>query len=124
MTRGYRQPLPLLVRLERNSIWDGDCHLWTGTTCRSGYGQMMTGSRTDGTRRLQMTHRVAFREQHELEIPDDMHVDHICRVRRCWAKAHLQLLTPAENCSVVTEELAVVRRLNLMKARTVRWMPR
>ena len=36
------------------------CHQWRGYVNEKGYGYLMVGSRTDGTRRVGAAHRVAW----------------------------------------------------------------
>jgi hypothetical protein len=67
------------------------CWLWTGSTLKNGYGNLMG---TDG--RNQYAHRVA----HVLfigPIPEGYEVDHLCRVRNCVKPAHLEAVTRQEN---------------------------
>ena len=68
----------------------GPCWLWTGALDPKGYGRI--GDR--GATRL--VHRVAY----ELvlgSIPDDLPLDHLCRVSGCVNPAHLEPVTSAEN---------------------------
>lgn len=71
------------------------CWLWTGTTLR-GYGQFGIGSKTDGTRRMTYAHRWAY-EHFVGPIPDDLQLDHLCRVPACVNPAHLEPVTQLEN---------------------------
>lgn len=71
-----------------------DCWLWTGTLTKEkegeGYGQFKVNGRTI------VAHRFAWELVNE-EIPADLVVDHLCRVRRCVRPEHLELVTPYEN---------------------------
>lgn len=67
----------------------GECWLWTGYVMPNGYGQF----RLDGKARL--VHRISARMV--AEIPEGMHIDHTCRVRRCVNPAHLQAVTQQQN---------------------------
>jgi HNH endonuclease len=67
---------------------EGGCWLWTGGRFPAGYGSISIGNETH------LVHRVVYQAIHG-PIPDDLFVDHICRVRACIR--HLELVTPAEN---------------------------
>lgn len=70
------------------------CWLWAGAISsgpRGGYGYFTVASR------VTPAHRVAW----ELwcgPIPEDLTVDHLCRVRNCVRPSHLRLATHRENC--------------------------
>ena len=68
------------------------CWLWTGAIGAGGYGNIY--NRT--TRRVDLAHRTFF-EIFVGPIPAGMHVDHVCRVRRCVYFGHLRAVTPREN---------------------------
>ena len=65
------------------------CWLWTGSTAR-GYGRFSF----EGSPKL--AHRVAY-STHFGSIENGMHLDHLCRVRRCVNPLHLEPVTGAEN---------------------------
>ena len=69
------------------------CWLWTGALTAAGYGQIGTGGRRDPK-------VYAHRYVYELlvgPIPEGLHIDHLCRVRKCVNPAHLEPVTQGEN---------------------------
>ena len=68
----------------------GDCWQWTGYTDRDGYGKVYH----NGGQKL--THRLVW-ETLVGPIPEDMEIDHLCRVRACVNPDHLEPVTHAEN---------------------------
>lgn len=74
------------------------CHLWTGST-NLGYGRFKFAGKS------YLAHRVAWELVHGC-IPKGMHVDHVCRNRRCCNPAHLRVVTPRQNVLENSEGLA------------------
>ena len=70
--------------------WTG-CWLWTASTHRDGYGEMRNRKGEKDK-----AHRISY-EMYKGKIPDELCVDHICRVRACVNPDHLRLLTPTQN---------------------------
>lgn len=66
------------------------CWLWTGTLNPKGYANFSAGGTTV------IAHRWAF-ERFVGPIPDGLHIDHLCRVRRCVNPDHLEAVTLTEN---------------------------
>jgi hypothetical protein len=73
----------------------GRCWLWTGYLDPAGYGGFSPGTRKSmpGVR----AHRWAYQDVRG-PIPDDLPLDHLCRVRSCVNPAHLDPVTIGENC--------------------------
>lgn len=74
----------------------GECWEWIAYRNHDGYGRLVIGSRTDGTRRLAMAHRVAW-EIAKGPIPDELRVLHRCDNPPCCRPEHLFLGTQADN---------------------------
>lgn len=66
------------------------CWLWNGNKTKAGYGKFKVDGRDD------MAHRVVYRLIVD-EIPEGLHIDHLCRVRACVNPSHLEPVTHAEN---------------------------
>lgn len=70
---------------------DGDCWRWVGATNRYGYGNFVSDDgRTWRAHRWAYTHLVG-------DIPDGLHLDHLCRNRWCVNPWHLDPVTPRVN---------------------------
>lgn len=67
------------------------CLLWLGNLDRHGYGRLnWKGMRT------RFAHRIAYQARYGA-LPDDLVLDHKCRVRCCINTDHLEPVTSAEN---------------------------
>lgn len=77
-----------------NTIWKGDCLIWTGRKNDDGYGVMKIAGKAIGA------HRYAWEREHGT-IPKEprREVDHKCHTPACVNKNHLRLATPGQNNS-------------------------
>jgi hypothetical protein len=88
-----RLPARFWSKVERGAL---GCWLWSGSQLPFGYGMFMTGSRTDGSRRVVVAHRFAY-ERLVGPIAAGLQIDHLCSVPPCVNPAHLEPVTPLEN---------------------------
>lgn len=88
------KPIPSLTHEQAQRFWakvqkTETCWNWTACLVQ-GYGQVGIGAKQYGA------HRVSYVLMFG-EIPDGLHIDHLCRNRRCVNPAHMELVTNAEN---------------------------
>src|SRR5262245_43846462 len=82
------------------------CWLWLGSLDRGGYGRVSSKGWRGCRNRL--AHRLAY-EAFISPIPDELTLDHRCRVRSCVNPAHLRPVTRGENTLATnSENLAAV----------------
>lgn len=75
-------------KIDRNG--PNGCWLWTGALFRNGYGEV----------HFEKKQRLAHRVVYQLivgPIPDDLQIDHLCRVRSCVNPSHMELVTQEVN---------------------------
>lgn len=74
-----------------------ECWEWTGARKRSGYGSFCSGAKDGNGRGVVVgAHRWAY-ESLRAEIPDGLHIDHLCRNPGCVNPWHMEPVTAAEN---------------------------
>ncbi len=84
-------PKPLLERwLKFIRPVESGCWLWTGYISSNGYGKMTIGKTRPNA------HIVGYK-LYRGPVPDDLELDHLCRVRACVNPDHLEAVTHREN---------------------------
>lgn len=79
------------VEKRANGCWE-----WTANKNNQGYGLIRTGSLSDGSRRMELAHRVSLKIS-GIHIPDGYDVDHLCKNTICVNPSHLEPVTTEEN---------------------------
>lgn len=82
---------PIRQRLEDKSIKQGECIAWKGAVSSSGYGVIGAGQG-----KIDYVHRVSYRI-HIGEIPDSLHIDHLCSKKLCVNPDHLEAVSQKLN---------------------------
>jgi hypothetical protein len=85
----------LWEKVDKDSDPNG-CWIWTASFNTYGYGQLMIGSRTDGSRTLATTHRLAY-QLTKGDIDPSLEIDHLCRNRKCCNPDHLEAVPHSVN---------------------------
>ena len=90
------RPIPKLTDaqierfLRKFTIDENDCWIWVAWIGIYGYGTFRVNDA------MYFPHRVSY-TIFKSEIPKDMQLDHLCRVRKCVNPEHLEPVTPKEN---------------------------
>lgn len=78
---------------DRTTVDDNGCWIWTAKGGSHGYAQMTR--RINGKVTSIVLHRLSY--AHVGPIPDGLHIDHLCAVRKCLNPEHMEPVTMAEN---------------------------
>lgn len=92
--RDMDAPIRNVHATDQERFWEkvkktDSCWIWTGAT-QKGYGVF----RIDGAARL--AHRVAYRWVNG-DVPDDVHLDHMCHTKSCVRPDHVRFANSALN---------------------------
>lgn len=84
---------------------------WSST-----YKPMKAGYTVIGDgRSILYAHRLSYEHFKGVELPKGLHIDHLCRNRRCWNPEHLELVTQKVNNARGNSPGAVAKRTNRCK---------
>lgn len=68
------------------------CWLWLGQINQHGYGRTRLA-----TGRSQVAHRAVYEAHHNVTVPVELQLDHLCNLRCCVNPDHLEPVTRIEN---------------------------
>jgi hypothetical protein len=88
---GSRQAPAVDRFAEKVALTESGCFEWIASLNNTGYGTFAIGGG-----RSTVAHRWSY-EYHVGPIPDGLHLDHLCRNRRCVNPDHLEPVTISEN---------------------------
>ena len=89
---------PEILRFMRGiKVDSNDCWIWQGSVTKDGgYGSFKTSSINGSKGKMYSAHRYSY-EYFVGEIPKNLDIDHLCRVRNCVNPDHLEPVTRSEN---------------------------
>jgi hypothetical protein len=90
-----RETKPAIERfMEKVSIAENGCWLWTGAIKQNGYG--FFGIKKNCQQKMHNAHRWIY-EYHNGPIPDGLTIDHLCRTRNCVNPQHMEPVSITTN---------------------------
>lgn len=116
LSRGLIMARPVVERIMEKVVIDQETNYWVWTACKNklGYGSIIIGSRSDGTRKSKRVYRALY-ECLFGKIQDGLVLDHLCRNPSCVNPNHLEPVTQKENILRGNSPQAVNARKNLCK---------
>lgn len=87
----YARPSGIERLLNKISVVESGCWEWQGFIKPDGYGEFHLGGK------LVYVHRFAYEYFNNTKIPNKMHIDHLCRNKRCINPDRLEVVTCKEN---------------------------
>ena len=87
---GLNRSLKDRIYVKSIPVPESGCWIWLGAKQTNGYGHMGYMGKT------YLAHRVSY-EQHVGSIPENLVIDHMCRVRDCVNPDHLRATTFIDN---------------------------
>jgi len=77
---------------DRLATAEGECWLWNGATTEANYGRFKVFGQ------WRAAHRIAFKDFGN-KLPDELDIDHLCRIHNCVRPSHLEAVTTQVNMS-------------------------
>lgn len=104
--------------MEKLEVVESGCWIWKSYVDPSGYARFCFKGKNPyaGTG---YAHRFSYEFFSGNPIPDDLEIDHVCRVRKCVNPDHLQVVTHREN--VLRGMVPHTAKENIKKAHAARW---